>query len=146
MMGRKNIKMATECLRNISVLKTEVLWVVAPCCLVEVHRHFIGACCLHQQSDKSTSEMSTNSYQITRRNKPEDSHVHACHREKLKSHSWISAASVVFREHAVRVCRRSCRTRTAFSSVWTNCTGHGATRDETLHGLQSLACSHATAK
>jgi hypothetical protein len=59
-----------------SVLKMAVLWVVAPCGLVEVYRHFIGACCFYQQGDESTSEMSTNSYQTTRRNKPGDSHVH----------------------------------------------------------------------
>jgi hypothetical protein len=34
----------------------------------------------------STSETSVNSYQTTRNN-PEDSHLHTCRRENLKSHS-----------------------------------------------------------
>jgi hypothetical protein len=29
-----------------------VFWDVPPCSLVEVHRHFRGACCLHQQGDE----------------------------------------------------------------------------------------------
>jgi len=28
--------------------KTEVLWTVTPCVLVEVHGHFTGSCCLHK--------------------------------------------------------------------------------------------------
>jgi hypothetical protein len=35
-----------------------VFWVVAPCGLVEVHRRFRDACCLHRQDDR-----------------PEDSHL-----------------------------------------------------------------------
>jgi hypothetical protein len=31
------------------VFKVAVFWVVAPCSLVEVYRHFRGACCLHHQ-------------------------------------------------------------------------------------------------
>jgi hypothetical protein len=34
----------------------------------------------------STSETSVNFYQTTRRNNPEDSHLHNRHRENLKSH------------------------------------------------------------
>jgi hypothetical protein len=34
----------------------------------------------------STSEMSVNFYQTTRRNNPEDSHLHARRRESLRSH------------------------------------------------------------
>jgi hypothetical protein len=33
------------------VLKKAVFWVVAPRSLVEVYRHFRGACCLHHQGD-----------------------------------------------------------------------------------------------
>jgi hypothetical protein len=35
----------------------------------------------------STSKTSINFYRTTRRNKPEDSHLHAYRRENLKSHS-----------------------------------------------------------
>jgi hypothetical protein len=35
----------------------------------------------------STFETSVNFYQTTRRNNPEDSHLHTRHRENLKSHS-----------------------------------------------------------
>jgi hypothetical protein len=35
---------------------------------------------------KSTSETSVKFYQITRRNNPEDSHLHTRRRENLKSH------------------------------------------------------------
>jgi hypothetical protein len=34
----------------------------------------------------STSETSVNFYQTTRRNNPENSHLHTRHRENLKSH------------------------------------------------------------
>jgi hypothetical protein len=34
----------------------------------------------------NTSETSINFYQTTRRNIPEDSHLHTCRREDLKSH------------------------------------------------------------
>jgi hypothetical protein len=34
----------------------------------------------------STSETSVNFYQAFRRNIPEDSHLHTCHRENLKPH------------------------------------------------------------
>jgi hypothetical protein len=60
-----------------------VLWDVAPCRLVEVYRRFRDACCFHLQSlfalmmeAASTSETSVNSYQTTRRNIPEDIHLH----------------------------------------------------------------------
>jgi hypothetical protein len=56
-----------------------VFWIVAPCSLVEVYRRFRGPCCLHHQvalmmEAASTSEMSVNFYQTTRRCNPEDSH------------------------------------------------------------------------
>jgi hypothetical protein len=62
-----------------------VFWVVAPCSLVEVYRRFRGACCLHHQSNKCTSETSVNFYQNTQRNS-KDNHPHTRHRENLKSH------------------------------------------------------------
>jgi hypothetical protein len=37
----------------------------------------------------STSEMSVKFYQTTRRNNPEDSHLHTRRRENLKSHSSL---------------------------------------------------------
>jgi hypothetical protein len=37
----------------------------------------------------STSETSVNFYQSTRRNIPEDSHLHTCRRENLKSHLYL---------------------------------------------------------
>jgi hypothetical protein len=36
-------------------MKMAVLWVVAPCSLVEVYRRFRGACCLYHQGDKYSS-------------------------------------------------------------------------------------------
>jgi hypothetical protein len=41
----------------------------------------------------STSETSVNFYQTTRRNIPEDSHLHNRHRENLKSHQDFSGFS-----------------------------------------------------
>jgi hypothetical protein len=32
-------------------MKMAVFWDVAPCSLVEVHRHFRGPCCLHNERD-----------------------------------------------------------------------------------------------
>jgi hypothetical protein len=40
----------------------------------------------------STSEMSVSFYQTTRRNIPEDSHVHTRRRENLKSHRYVCMA------------------------------------------------------
>jgi hypothetical protein len=64
-------------------MKITVLWDVAPCCLIEVCRCFKGAYCLHHQVIIAmmmevviTSETSTNFYQTTRRNIPEDSSLH----------------------------------------------------------------------
>jgi hypothetical protein len=61
----------------------DVFWVVAPCSLVEVHRRFSGACCLHYQGivglvmeTVNTSETPVNFYQTTQRHIPEDSHLH----------------------------------------------------------------------
>jgi hypothetical protein len=51
-------------------MKMAVFWIVAPCSLVEVYRHFIGACCVHHQG---TSPWYF--YQTTWCNSPEDSHL-----------------------------------------------------------------------
>jgi hypothetical protein len=54
---------------------------------------FRGACYLHHQGDKnmmmdatSTTETSVNFHQTTGRYNPEDSHLHTCRSEELKSH------------------------------------------------------------
>jgi hypothetical protein len=65
-------------------MEMTVFWDGALCSLVEVYRRFRGPCCLHHQGDEcalmmeaaSTTEMSVNFYQTTRRNIPEDSHLH----------------------------------------------------------------------
>jgi hypothetical protein len=62
-------------------MKMAVFWVVVPCSLVEVYRRFKGDCCLHHQGAmvmdaSSMSETLVNSFQTTRRNNPEDSHLH----------------------------------------------------------------------
>jgi hypothetical protein len=72
-------------------MKISVFLVVALCSLVEVYHHFRSSCCLHHQGTlmmetASTSETLVNFYQTTRRNIPEDSHLHIRHRENLKSH------------------------------------------------------------
>jgi hypothetical protein len=39
-------------------MKMDVFWVVAPCNLSEVYRHFRGDCCLHHQGDEQPSSRS----------------------------------------------------------------------------------------
>jgi hypothetical protein len=39
-------------LKNVSLLKLAVFWVVAPCSLVEFYWGFRGTCCLHHQGDE----------------------------------------------------------------------------------------------
>jgi hypothetical protein len=80
------------CLNIMKILKMAVFWVVELCSLVEVNQRFIGACCLHLQGKEaaSTSETSVNFCQTTRRNNPEDSHLHTRHRGNLKSQLWKS--------------------------------------------------------
>jgi hypothetical protein len=59
-------------------MKVAVFWVIAPCSLVEVYRHFRCACCLYlalMMEVASTSEMLVNFYQTTRRNNLEASHL-----------------------------------------------------------------------
>jgi hypothetical protein len=55
-------------------VKMAVFWVVGSCSLVETCRRFRGADCLHHQGDVAT-----------RRNIPEDNHLHTCRHEDLKS-------------------------------------------------------------
>jgi hypothetical protein len=76
-------------------MKMPVFWVLVPCSLVEVYQRFRGPCFLHHQGDvlevlaasiiraialmmeaARTSETLGNFYQTTRRNNPEDSHLH----------------------------------------------------------------------
>jgi hypothetical protein len=54
-----------------------IFWDVTSCSLVEVNQRFRNACCRHHQGDYR---------QTTRRNMPEDSHLHIRHRENLISH------------------------------------------------------------
>jgi hypothetical protein len=59
--------------------KMAVIWVVAPCSLVEVYQRFRGPCCLHHQGAlmmqaAKTSETLVNFYQTSRCYNPEDSH------------------------------------------------------------------------
>jgi hypothetical protein len=63
-----------------------VFWDTAPCTLADIDRRFRGAYCLHRQGDLIASETSVNIHQATRRNNPEDSHLHSHCRENLKSH------------------------------------------------------------
>jgi hypothetical protein len=60
-----------------------VFWDIAQCSLVETDGRFRGAIALAV----NTSETSVNSYQTTRRNISEDSHIHA-RRENLTSHQY----------------------------------------------------------
>jgi hypothetical protein len=60
-----------------------VLWDVAPCSLVDIYRRFRRALMMEAVS---TSETLVSVYQTTRRNIPEDSHLHTRRRENLKSH------------------------------------------------------------
>jgi hypothetical protein len=60
---------------NTFFVKMAVFSDVAPRSLVDINRHFRGAYCLHHHGDI---------YQTTRRNSPEDSHLHTHRRENLK--------------------------------------------------------------
>jgi hypothetical protein len=64
-------------------MKMAVCWDAAPCRLVVL---LVQA--------PSTSETSVNFYQTTRRNNPEDSHLHTCRRENLKSHCLSTFHSI----------------------------------------------------
>jgi hypothetical protein len=66
---------------TVANMKMAVIWIAAPCSLVEVYR-FRDPCCLHHQGElialmieaARTSE-TLNFYQTTRRYNPEDSHL-----------------------------------------------------------------------
>jgi hypothetical protein len=78
----------------------DAFWVVAQFSLAEVYRRFRGVCCLHHQVDNmmqaaSTSETLVNFYQTTRRNNPEDCHLHTRRRENLKSHKLHDHRSIL---------------------------------------------------
>jgi hypothetical protein len=64
-------------------LKMAVFWDIAPYSLVEVHRRFICACCLHHQDDALMEAASTSETKV---NIPKDFHLHTRSRENLKSH------------------------------------------------------------
>jgi hypothetical protein len=57
-------------------MKISVVWLVAPCSLVEIDVRFRGAYCRHHQGDRpddegvSTFETSDNFYETTRRQQP----------------------------------------------------------------------------
>jgi hypothetical protein len=57
-------------------MKMVFSWVVSPCSLVEVYRGSITRAIAPMMEAASTSEKSVNFYQTTRRNNPEDSHLH----------------------------------------------------------------------
>jgi hypothetical protein len=68
-------------------IKMTVFWDVAPCSLAEVYSLFRGVfdeIALMMEAVR-TSETSANFYQTTRRNIPEDSHLHTRCRENLIS-------------------------------------------------------------
>jgi hypothetical protein len=87
----------------------DVFSFVAPFSLKNVYRRFRGACRFHRQGDEaaSTYEMSVKFYQTTRRNKPEDSHLHTRRPRNLKSHKigkiysldYINIPKVFFSRH-----------------------------------------------
>jgi hypothetical protein len=83
-------------METTSFLKKAVFWVVALHSLIEVYQCFRGTCCLYHQGNESSiialmqeaascSETLVNCYQTTQHN-PEDSHLHKCHHENLKTH------------------------------------------------------------
>jgi hypothetical protein len=69
--------------------KMAVFWDVVPCSLVGTDRRIRGAYYLHYRPDDGDSKLLliVGQYlQTTRRNIPEDSHLHIRRRENLKSH------------------------------------------------------------
>jgi hypothetical protein len=58
----------------LASMKMAVIWVVAPCSLVEIYHHFRGDSDHPDDGDRSTSETSVN-YQATHCNNPEDGHL-----------------------------------------------------------------------
>jgi hypothetical protein len=72
--------------------KMAVFWVVAPCSLVEVYRRFrVSSFWLLAVITRAIAlMMEANFYQTTRRNNPEDNHLHTRRRENLKFHFLVS--------------------------------------------------------
>jgi hypothetical protein len=76
----KNLETCVNLYQKVEFyLKAAVFWDVAPCSLVDIDRRFRGA------EAVSSSETSVNIDETTRRNIPEDNHLHKCHRENLRS-------------------------------------------------------------
>jgi hypothetical protein len=74
-------------------LKIAVFWVVAQYSLekfTDVSEVLVASIIRAMMEAASTSETSVNFYQTTRRNNPEDSHLHTRRRENLKSHVSVS--------------------------------------------------------
>jgi hypothetical protein len=77
--------------------KMAVVWVVAPCSLVEFYQRFRGPSCLHYQGNDllialmmeaaRTSETLLNFYQTTRSHNPKDSHLHPT--RQSSSRMWL---------------------------------------------------------
>jgi hypothetical protein len=79
-------------------MKVTVFLDVAPCSLIEIHKYFRGVYCLHGLGDEliplkmkavDISKASVSFYETTRRNIPEDNHLHTRRRENLKSRNTI---------------------------------------------------------
>jgi hypothetical protein len=70
-------------------IKMAVFWTVTSCSLVDVYRRFRGAykAIALMMEAESTSEMSVNFYQTTRRNNPKDSHLNICEHFFLINHT-----------------------------------------------------------
>jgi hypothetical protein len=64
------------CQQTMFSMKMAVFWAVAPGSLIAMI-----------METPSTSETSVNFYQTTRRNNPENSHIHTRRRENFKSHN-----------------------------------------------------------
>jgi hypothetical protein len=89
--------------RTLHSLKMTVFWDVAPCSLVEIEQRFRGTYCLSLHAivlvmeAVSTSETSVSFYHTTRRNIPEDGHLHAI--TLMKEASLLKRRSVSTRIH-----------------------------------------------
>jgi hypothetical protein len=57
-------------------MQMAVFWVVAPCTLVEVYRSFSGALIIALMMEAASTSVTSVNYQTTRRNNPEDGHLH----------------------------------------------------------------------
>jgi hypothetical protein len=64
-----------------------VFWDVAPCSLIQVYTDVSEVQGIVLMMEAAiTSETSVNFYKTTRRNMPEDSHLHTLRHENVKSH------------------------------------------------------------